>query len=318
MLRCSICSFQATSVSQLRCHIERHEPRACKIGDKYVIDEACPMVLLVAALSLIKKDLLQCKGTDKYSLIVIGLDERGAITCLQTPYQYYRSPLVTVASQVQLNLLHQLLEKPIKTVDYAQLSIIEAPPINQLPIEACIPLGLPKSSEYHITNISAVMKHSDDPVDLEKLGRRMKLSGKHRLVYKDTFGTTNKITIIIFPKSYYIQGLKNTEDIAKICVSVNNVLQEHGLVPIGVQPRIRTVSGYFRCDILNLDRICKVLPSKRCRCGIVCKINGLSLIVSRKGSVIVTGIRDIESAVGQMTMARATLLGLVSVNLAGT
>jgi hypothetical protein len=117
MLRCSICSFQATNFTQLCSHIKAHGLRASKVKGKYIINEACPTVLLVAALPLIERDLIKC--VNKFSLMVVGLGERGQTICLRSPSQYNDHP--TAALQAQLNLLEQLIDTPIKTVDYAML-----------------------------------------------------------------------------------------------------------------------------------------------------------------------------------------------------
>jgi hypothetical protein len=88
MLRCSICSFQATKFTQLRLNNEAHRPKAIKVQRKYIINEACPTVLLVAALPLIETDVTKCKGSHKFSLMVVGLNERGFTIALRSSSQY--------------------------------------------------------------------------------------------------------------------------------------------------------------------------------------------------------------------------------------
>jgi hypothetical protein len=124
MLRCSVCSLQATNFTQLRLHIEAHRPKASKVQGKYIINEACPTVLLVAALPLIEKDVSKCKGTYKFSLMVVGLNERGTTIALRSPSQYNDNS--TAAQQAQLDLLEQLVDTPITTVDYAMLMIFKS------------------------------------------------------------------------------------------------------------------------------------------------------------------------------------------------
>jgi hypothetical protein len=118
-----VCSFQATNFTQLRLHIEAHRPKAIKFQGKYLINVACPTILLVAALPLIDTDVTKCKGSQKFSLMVVGLNERGSTVALRSSTQYNDNS--KAALQTQLDLLEQLVDTPNTTVDYAMSMIFK-------------------------------------------------------------------------------------------------------------------------------------------------------------------------------------------------
>jgi hypothetical protein len=122
-LRCLICSFQATNFTQLPLHIEAHRPKAIKVQGKYIINVACPTVIIAAALPLIETDVTKCKWSHKCNLMVVGLNERGSTIALRSPSQYNNNS--TAALQTQLDRLEQLVDTPITTVDYTMFMIFK-------------------------------------------------------------------------------------------------------------------------------------------------------------------------------------------------